>query len=335
MQRRQVVRLFGSAAAWPLTLPLSPLQVAAAEQARVRHVGILMSFPAADPDARERIASFEQGMRELGWSEGRNLRLDRRFTAGDPVELRRHADDLLRLAPDVILANSTPATLALKEQGAQLPVVFTQVTDPIGAGVVASLARPATNFTGFTSFEFSIGTKWLEMLKVVAPNVSRVALVFNPKTAPFAELFWGPVEAAAGAFDARAVRVAVDGRDMIEAIETFAREPNGGLMVMPDITTMNLRAEIVALAARHLLPSIYPFRYFAVSGGLISYGTDVADVFRRAAGYVDRVLKGARPSELPVQAPTKLELVMNVKAAKALGITMPPLLLARADEVLE
>jgi ABC-type uncharacterized transport system substrate-binding protein len=333
MRRRALISLLGGAVLAPL-LPCP--HVARAQQDRTRRVGVLMSLAASDPDAQLRMAGFERGMRELGWVEGRNLRIERRWTPGDAGELSRYAQELVQLAPDVILSNSTPAALALKEQGGSVPVVFVQVTDPIGQGVVASLARPGGNLTGFTSFEFSIGTKWLEMLKVVAPQVSRLALLFSPRTAPYADLFCGPIEAAASAFDVTPTRItAIDGAEIERAVEAFVRGPNGGLMVMPDITTTNHRNLIVALAERHRLPAIYPFRFFAVSGGLMSYGTDIGDVFRRAAGYVDRILKGAKVGELPVQTPAKLELVMNLRAAKALGITMPPLLLARADEVIE
>ena len=205
------------------------------------------------------------------------------------------------MAPDVILVNSTPATVAVHEQGGNVPVVFVQVIDPVGAGLVANLGRPGGNLTGFTSFEFSIGSKWLEMLKVVTPHVARVALVFNPRTAPFADMFWGPIEAAAPSFDATPVRAAVgSGAEIGPVLDAFAREPNGGLIVLPDVTTMNHREAIITLAARHRLPAMYPFRYFAASGGLMSYGSDLRDVFRRAAAYVDRILKGARPGELPV-----------------------------------
>jgi putative tryptophan/tyrosine transport system substrate-binding protein len=250
--------------------------------------------------------------------------------------LRSQARELIRMAPDLILANSTPVTVALQEQGGSVPVVFAQVTDPVGQGLVASLARPGGNLTGFTSFEFSIGTKWLEMLKVVAPQVTRVALVFSPKTAPFAELFQRPIEAAAPSFDVTSILAAgSDAAEIERVVDGFARVQNGGLIVLPDNTTTHHRDLIIALAARHRLPAIYPFRYFATSGGLLSYGTEVGDVFLRAASYVDRILKGAHPGELPVQAPTKFELVMNLRTAKMLGIAMPPLLLGRADEVIE
>jgi len=296
-----------------------------------------MNLAADDPEAQLRLAAFEQGMRALGWAEGRNLRTDHRWALGEADALRRTARELLGTAPDVILANSTPAALALQEQGSTVPIVFVQVTDPVGQGLVPNLGRPGGNVTGFTSFEFSIGTKWLEMLKVVAPQITRVALLFNPATAPFADSFRLPVEAAAPSFDVTTVvsAAAGDATQIERVLEAFAREPNGGLIVLPDTTTTNHRDLIIALAARHRLPAVYPFRYFATSGGLMSYGTDVADIFRRAASYVDRILKGTRPGELPVQAPSKYETVFNLKAANTLGIPMPPVLLGRADEVIE
>jgi putative ABC transport system substrate-binding protein len=328
MRRRNFIGLLAGAAAG---MPLA----AYGQQGRLRRIGVLMSLAPTDPDARLRLTAFEQGLREHGWIEGRNLKSEHRGSSRDD-ELAGEARELVRLAPEVILSNSTPATVALKEQGAGMPVVFVQMTDPVGSGVVASLARPGSNFTGFTSFEFSIGSKWMEMLKVVAPRVTRVALVYNPKTAPFAEMFRGPIEAAAPSFDiAPVVAAAADGAELERVLDQFAREPNGGLIVLPDITTTNYRDSIIALAQRHRLPAMYPFRFFAVSGGLMSYGTDVSDVFQRAAGYVDRILRGGRAGELPVQAPNKFEQVMNLKTAKALGITMPPLLLARSDEVIE
>jgi putative tryptophan/tyrosine transport system substrate-binding protein len=328
--RREFITLLGGAVgAWPGT-------GRAQRRELVRRIGVLMSFAASDPDAQLRVSAFDKGMRDLGWLEGRNLQTAYRWAGDDGNDLRNHAKELVRMAPDVILVNSTPASVALHEQGSSVPAVFVQVTDPVGAGLVANLGRPGGNLTGFTTFEFSIGSKWLEMLKVVAPHVTRVALVFSPRTAPFADMFWGPIEAAAPNFDAMPIRAAVgSGADIGPVLEAFAREPNGGLIVLPDVTTMNYRDAIIELAARHRLPAMYPFRYFAVSGGLMSYGPDLRDVFRRAAAYVDRILRGARPGDLPVQAPIWLEQVMNLRAAKVLGITMPPLLLARADEVIE
>jgi ABC-type uncharacterized transport system substrate-binding protein len=234
------------------------------------------------------------------------------------------------MAPDLILANSTPVTVALREHSGAVPIVFTQVVDPVGQGLVSNLARPGGNLTGFTSFEFSIGTKWLEALKQTARRVTRVALVFNPQSAPFADLFIRPIEAAAPSFSVALIRAAV--RDPLEVDQMFdalAREPKGGLMVLPDLSMTNYREAIVALAARYRVPAVYPFRYFAASGGLMSYGTDVAEVFRRAAGYVDRILKGTSPGELPIQPPNKYELVINLKTTKAMGIDIPPTLLAQ------
>ena len=334
LRRRDFIALLGGAG---LLLAAKARRARAQQPERMRRIGVLMSLAANDPEAQVRVAAFEKGMRDLGWVEGRNLQIVYRWAPGDAANLlRSHARELVGAAPDLILANSTPVTLALQEQGHTVPVVFVQVTDPVGQGLVASLAHPGGNLTGFTSFEFSIGTKWLEMLKVVAPHITRVALVFNPKTAPFADLFWRPVEAAASSFDVTAVSAAAhDAAEIENVLDVFAREPNGGLMVLPEVSTMNHRDLIITIAARHRLPAIYPFRSFAASGGLLSYGTDVSDVFQRAASYVDRILKGARPGELPVQGPTKFELVMNLRAAKMLGIAMPPLLLARADEVIE
>ena len=320
--------LGGAAAGWPLG--------ARAQQSnRPRLVGALFAMAPSDPDAETRVKAFESGLRELGWVEGRNMRLEYRWAPRDPSLLLSHATELIGLGPDVILATGTPVVAALR-QGNPAPVVFVQVTDPIGNGFVPNLARPGGYLTGFTSFEFTVGSKWLEALKHVAPAVQRVALIFNPDTAPFAHLFWQPVVEAAPAFDVEPIQTPVrDAGEIKHAIETFARETNGGLMVLPDVSTTNYRDLIIALAARHRLPAVYPFRYFAASGGLMSYGSDLADVYRRAASYVDRILKGAAPGDLPVQAPSKFELVINLKTANALGLTVPPLWLGRADEVIE
>jgi len=328
LRRRQFITLLGGAAvSWPLA--------ARAQTKRMRLIGVLMGLVANDPEAQSRVVAFENGLRELGWVKGRNLSIEYRW-AGDGNLLRDDAAELLAMAPDLILANSTPVTAALREHSGAVPIVFTQVTDPVGQGVVPNLAHPGGNLTGFTSFEFSIGTKWLEALKQTAPRVTRVALVFNPQSAPYADLFLRPVEAAAPAFSVAPIRAAVrDPADVDRVFNALAREPNGGLMVLPDISMINYREAIIALAARHRVPAIYPFRFFAASGGLMSYGTDVTEVFRRAAAYVDRVLKGTTPGELPIQAPTKYELIINLKTAKALGLTIPPGLLAIADEVIE
>jgi putative ABC transport system substrate-binding protein len=324
-RRKFLATLGGAAAAWPL----------AARAQAMRRIGVLMGLVAGDPEAQSRVVAFENGLRELGWVKGRNLSIEYRW-AGDGNVLRDHAAELLAMAPDLILCNSTPVTVALREQSGAVPIVFTQVVDPVGQGLVPNLAHPGGNVTGFTSFEFSIGTKWLEALKQTAPRVTRVALVFNPKSAPYADLFLRPVEAAAPSFSVSPIAAAVrDPADVDRVFKALAREPSGGLMVLPDISMTNYRERIIALAARHRVPAIYPFRFFAESGGLMSYGTDVAEVFRRVAGYVDRILKGTSPGELPIQAPNKYELVINLKTAKALDLEVPPMLLARADEVLE
>jgi putative ABC transport system substrate-binding protein len=329
MRRREFVILLGgsAAAAWPLA--------AHAQQSnRLRVVGVLLAMAPDDPEAQLRVKAFEAGLRELGWTEGRNLRLEYRWAAGDAALLRKQATELVGLAPDLILATSTPVLAALRQEN-PLPIVFVQVTDPIGGGFVPNLARPGGSLTGFTSFEFTIGSKWLEALKHVAPAVTRVALIFNPDTAPFAHMFWQPVEDAASSFDVEPMQAPVrDVGEIERTVAAFARQ-NGGLMVLPDVSTTNHRDLIIALAARHRLPAVYPYRYFATSGGLMSYGSDLADVYRRAASYVDRILKGAVPGDLPVQAPAKFEFVINLKTANALGLTVPPLWLGRADEVIE
>jgi ABC-type uncharacterized transport system substrate-binding protein len=330
MRRREFVILLGggAAAAWPLA--------ARAQQSnRLRVVGVLLAMAPDDPEAQLRIKAFEAGLQELGWTEGRNLRLEYRWAGGDAALLRKQATELVGLAPDLILATSTPVLAALRQEKT-LPIVFVQVTDPIGGGFVPNLARPGGSLTGFTSFEFTIGSKWLEALKHVAPAVTRVALIFNPDTAPFAHLFWQPVETAAPAFDVEPMQAPVrDVGEIDHTIAAFARNANGGLMVLPDVSTTNHRDLIIALAARHRLPAVYPYRYFATSGGLMSYGSDLADIYRRAASYVDRILKGAVPGDLPVQAPAKFEFVINLKTANALGLTVPPRWLGRADEVIE
>jgi len=329
MKRRDFITLLGGAAAgWPLA--------AHAQAKQMRRIGVLMGgFVAGDPEAQSRVVAFENGLRELGWVKGRNLSIEYRW-AGDGNVLRDHAAELLAMAPDLILANTTPVTVALREQSGAVPIVFTQVVDPVGQGLVPNLAHPGGNVTGFTHLEFAIGGKWLQTLKEVAPAVERIAVVFNPQMAPYAEALVPPIEAAGRTFAVATMTApAADAAAIEAAVTAFAHRPNGGLIVLPDASTAQHRDLIIGLAAQHQLPAVYPFRYFTTSGGLISYGPDSIDPFRRAASYVDRILKGERPADLPVQAPTKYELVINLKTARALGLDVPPTLLARADEVIE
>ena len=329
MRRREFITLLGgAAAAWPLA-------ARAQQGGRMRRVGVLQAT------SRERSGNTGP---HRGVSTGTCCaRMDGGPRHLDRLSLCRRGrcshqglcggDSERGAGPDP--CPSTPVVAALR-QGTPVPIVFVQVTDPIGQGFVVSLARPGGNITGFTNFEPAMGSKWLEMLKEIAPGLARVALMFNPDTAPFVRMFWQPVEDAAPSFDVKPIQAPVrDAGEIEHAIEAFARDANGGLMVLPDISTANHRDLIIALAARHRLPAVYPYRYFAANGGLISYGSDVADVYRRAASYVDRILKGEKPSALPVQAPAKYELVINLKTAKTLGLDVPPTLLAPADEVIE
>jgi putative tryptophan/tyrosine transport system substrate-binding protein len=327
MKRREFIAALGSAVAWP--------RVARAQQ-RMRHVGVLMANAEDDQDAKTRTIAFQHGLQELGWIEGRNVRIEYRWAAGDSERMQAYAAELVALAPDLILANTTPVMAALQKVTRTIPIVFVNVVDPIGPGFVANFARPGGNITGFVIFEFSMGGKWLETLKQIAPRVERVAMIFNPQTAPFSGSFVRVIEAAAPAFAVATVSTMV--RDIAElegAIALFASKPDCGLIVFPDLFNTSHRETIVALAARHRLPAVYPFRYFATSGGLVSDGVDGTDLFRRSASYVDRILKGEKPANLSVQTPTKYELVINLKTARALGIEVPPMLLARADDVIE
>ena len=328
IRRREFITLLGVAAAWPIA-------ARAQQGGRMRRVGVLQATAENDQETQARTKAFRQGLAALGWTEGRDILIDYRYATGDAARIKAYAAEMVSAGPDLILANSTPVVAALR-QGTPPPIVFVQVTDPIGQGFVASLARPGGDITGFTSFEPAMGTKWLAMLKEIAPGLARVALMFNPDTASFARLFWQPVEDAAPSFDVKPIQAPFrDAGEIEHAIEALARDANGGLMVLPDISATNHRDLIIALAARHRLPAVYPFRYFAANGGLMSYGINVADVYRRAASYVDRILKGEKPSALPVQAPTKYELIINLKTAKTLGLDVPDKLLATADEVIE
>jgi ABC-type uncharacterized transport system substrate-binding protein len=329
--RREFISLLGgAAAAWPLA--------ARAQQGdRVRRIGVLMGYPENDLEGPAFLAAFREALQKLGWAEDRNIRFDTRWATPEDAEARqRFAKELVALQPDLILSAVTPTTAALLQQTRTIPIVFATVSDPVGSGFVASLAQPGGNVTGFQAMVGSLAGKWLELLKEIAPRVARVAMLFNPAVAPYAESFLNPFKAAASSFAVEAIAAPV--RDMSElesVVAAQARAPNGGLIVMPDTFTDVHRAEITSLAARSGLPAVYPRRIFTELGGLLSYGIDQLDLYRRAATYADRILKGAKPSELPVQAPVKFELVINLKTAKALGLDVPPLLQQRADEVIE
>lgn len=285
-----------------------------------------------DQEAGTLVSTFVNGLHERGWIVGRNISIDYRWAAGDADRIQVFARELIKLNCDLILARSSPVVLALMQQTRTIPIVFFQVVDPVGQGFVADLAHPGGNVTGFAIFEAAIGSKWLELLKQIAPHLARIAVIYNPDTAPFADFFFRAVTAATPS----AVKVPSRHASEIEtSVGNFAKEPNGGMIVLPDAFNLTNRESIVAAAAQHRVPAIYPYRFFAAAGGLMSYGTDPAEAIRQAAVYTDRILKGANPADLPVQAPTKFELVINLKTAKALGLTVPPTLLARADEVIE
>jgi putative ABC transport system substrate-binding protein len=330
MRRRDFITLIGStAAAWP--------HAARAQQGeRMRRIGVLTSgADADDPDGRARIAAFLQGLQRLGWTDGRNIRIDYRWGAGDADNMRKYAAELVALAPDVILASGTATAAPLLQATRTVPIVFVQVTDPVGAGFVDSLARPGGNATGFVLFEYGISGKWLELLKEIAPAVTRAAVIRDPALSAGTGQF-GAIQSGAPSVGVEVSPVNVrDAPEIERAITAFARGSNGDLILTASALSVVHRDLIITLAARHKLPAVYYRRIFAAAGGLISYGPDVADQNRRAAGYVDRILKGEKPADLPVQAPVKYELVINLKTAKALGIEVPPMLLARADEVID
>ena len=330
MKRRAFITLLGGAAAWPLA--------ARAQQGeRMRRIGVLMGYPENDLEGPAFYAAFREGLEKLGWTEDRNIRFDTRWATPEDAEARRRfAKELVALQPDLILSSVTPTTAALLQQTRTIPIVFATVSDPVGSGFVASLARPGGNVTGFQALLGSLGGKWLELLKEIAPHVARVAMLFNPAVAPYAEAFLDPFKAAASSFAVEPIAASVRDTSELEAvIAAQARAQNGGLIVMPDTFMDVHRAEIISLAARFGVPAIYPRRPFTELGGLLSYGIDQLDSYRRAAIYVDRILKGEKPSELPVQAPVKFELVINLKTAKALGLEVPWFLRQRADEVVE
>ena len=331
MKRRQFIALLGGAAAWPLA--------ARAQQAeRMRRIGVVNVIAETDSEALPRMAAFEMALRELGWVKERDLRIDYYWDNSDPAHTLAAAKEVIKTKPDLVVTVSTPATQALRDEaGGTIPIVFVQVLDPVGTGLVASLARPGGNITGFSNFEFSMSGKWLELLKGIAPHITSVALLFNPATAPGAGAFYlRSLEAAAPSFAISPIAAPVRNvEDFEEVLSKLARDPHAGLIIPPDIFTARHRDLIISLVARHRLPAAYPFRFWATANGLLSYGIDTTDLFRRSASYVDRILKGAQPAELPVQQPTKFELVINLKTARALGLTVPDKLLATADEVIE
>ena len=326
MRRRDFITLLGgAAAAWPLA-------ASAQQPERIRRIGVLMAYAKDNPEVQARIAAFIDELQRLGWIDGRNAKIEYRWETGD---LRKAATELVTLSPDIILASTTPAVAALQQATSTVPIVFAQVADPVSAGFVASLAKPGGNMTGFTTFEYEIGAKWLELLKEIAPNVTRFGVIREPTSTSSIGQF-GAIQSAA-----RLSKVEVsplggrDGKDIERTVTEFARGSNCGLISLATPLVINNRHLIISLAARHRLPTTYPFRSFVANGGLICYGPDPIDLHRQAAGYVDRILKGEKPADLPVQAATKFEMVINLKTAKGLGLTVPLSLLGRADEVIE
>jgi len=329
VRRRQFITLLGgAAAAWPLAAH-------AQQTERMRRIGVLMNVAADDPEAQARNVAFLQGLHELGWTDGRDVRIDYRWAAGDADRLRRYAAELVALAPDVVLASGTSTVGPLQRASGTVPIVFAGVTDPVGAGFVNSMARPGSNATGFISFEYGLSGKWLELLKQIAPGVTRVAVLRDPEISGGTGQF-GAIQSVAPSFGVELSPINVrDAGEIERAIAAFARSSNGGLILTASGLAFVHRDLIIALAARHKLPTIYYYRIFVSAGGLVSYGPDPHNQYRLAASYVDRILKGEKPADLPVQAPTKYELAINLKTAKTLGLEIPSSVLALADEVIE
>ena len=330
MNRREFITLVGGAVAWPFAAHAQRLE-------RMRLIGVLMGYAESDPDAQANLSAFRESLQKLGWSESHNIRIDTRWPIPADLEsMQRFAKELVALQLDVILSHITPTTAALLQQTHTIPIVFATVSDPVGSGFVASFPHPGGNVTGFTSIEPTMAGKWAELLKEIAPRIARVALLFNPVTAPYAEYFLKPLKAAAPSIGVEVIAATVRDTSELEAVVAAqSREPNSGLIVTPDSFMDVHRVEVTSLAARYRLPAVYPFHQFPEVGGLLSYGNDQLDNYRRAAVYVDRILRGAKPSDLPVQAPVKFELVINLKTAKALGLDVPAQLQQRADEVIE
>jgi putative ABC transport system substrate-binding protein len=327
-RRELLVALGGAAAAWPLA-------ARAQHGDRVRHIGVLTGFSENDREAQRRVTAFLGRLRELGWTDGSNVRIDYRWGAGDASRIRAYAAELVRLAPDVILVNSSSVLRPLQQESSSIPIVFVQINDPVASGFVASLAHPGGNITGFTPAETSMGGKLLEVLKEIAPGTNVVAII-QSSASPGGAATWRAAEAVAPGLGVRLTMSQVrDGTEIERAVQDFARHSNGGLVVQADPVTNLHRKLIISLAVQHRLPAVYSYRYFVTDGGLISYGIDPADPYRQAASYIHRIFMGEKPADLPVQQPTKFELVINLKAAKTIGLTVPPMLLGRADEVIE
>jgi putative tryptophan/tyrosine transport system substrate-binding protein len=329
LMRREFITVLGGAAAWPLAGH-------AEQRERIPRVGVLLAFPEKDSYTQAILRAFTQALERFGWLQGKNIRIDYRFAAGDPALYKIYAAELVGLSPDVILAGATPAVAALREQTHTIPIVFVLVVDPVGQGFVQSLARPGGNITGYSTYDAPLMGKWLELLKEVAPGVTRVTVIFNPDTAPFAPLFNRAIEAAAPSFGMTVTLAPVhDVAEIEEAIATLAREPGGGLIDLPESFTVSHRDVVIAAAARHGLPLLGAGDFFPRAGALMSYWIDGVDQHVQAASYIDRILKGANAADLPVQDPTKFSLVINLKTAKALGLIVPPRMLDLADEVIE
>ena len=327
MKRREFIAGLGSAAAWPIA-------ARGQQRERTRKIGLLVAGPEDDPEYQARVAAFRDRLSELDWIEGRNVQIDVRFGVGGSERMRAHAVELVALAPDVMVTTSTPATKAVRQQSQTVPIIFTTVNDPISSGLVQNLAHPQSNSTGFANYEPSIGGKWLQLLKEVAPRISRVALVFDPANAP--ETYFPSIETAGHFLAVQLIKMPIrDAADIEGGIDKFAAGSNGGLLVFPDNTAGTHRELIIRRAEQHRLPAIYGFKHFVSSGGLMAYTDDLREQYRGAASYVDRILRGVKLSELPVQFPTKYEVVINLKAAKAIGLTVPVSFLLRADEVIE
>ena len=332
MRRREFIVYAGSAVAAP---QIWPLATRAQQSERVRRIGVLLQAVKSDPESQIRIKAFVKGLEQFGWTEGRNLQLDYRWAGGNSDDIRKHAADLVALAPDVLVAAGSATVGALQQSTRTVPIVFATVGDPVGAGFVESLARPGGNITGFAIFEYAIGAKWLELLREISPRTTRVAVLRDPSVATGPGQF-GAIQTAAPSLRMEISPVNMrDASELGRALTAFAQSPNGGLIVSGTPLAQLHRNLIITLAARHKLPAVYFERFFVVDGGLISYGADFVDQYRRAAGYVDRILKGEKPADLPVQSPTKYELVINLKTAKTFSLTVPSTVLARADEVIE